>query len=159
MKKFKKLNLQRERRAFRTANKVKRFSTRPRLCVYRSNKHISAQIIDDAQGVTLVSASTNEKALRDGIAFGGNCDAASKIGETIAKKALEKGITSVAFDRHGNKYHGRLRFLADAARKAGLDIGTSSDGENAPKKKVRTGAPKKKKEVQAQGPKGGKGKK
>lgn len=127
MKKFKKLNLSRERRVFRVANKVKRFSDRPRLCVFRSSKHIYVQIIDDAEGKTLVSAGTNDKDLRSEIGFGGNCDAAARIGETIAKKALDAGIKAVAFDRHGFLYHGRVRVLADAARKAGLDIGASSD--------------------------------
>ncbi len=127
MKKFKKLNLQKERRAFRVSNAVKRYSTRPRLCVFRSNKHIYVQIIDDNQGKTLVSAGTNDKALKAEIGFGGNCEAARKIGETIAKRALEAGITQVAFDRHGFLYHGRLQILADAARKAGLDIGAASD--------------------------------
>ena len=127
VKKFKILNNRRKRRAFRVSNAVKRYSTRPRLCVFRSNKHIYAQIIDDNLGKTLVSAGTTDKDLKTSIEFGGNCDAATKIGEAIAKKAVEAGITAVAFDRHGYLYHGRVRVLADAARKAGLDIGAASD--------------------------------
>lgn len=127
MKKFKKLNLQKKRRAFRVSNAVKRYSTRPRLCVFRSNKHIYAQIIDDAAGKTLVSAGTSDKDLRSEIKFGGNCEAAAKVGESIAKKAIDAGIKDVAFDRHGFLYHGRIQHLADAARKAGLNIGAASD--------------------------------
>ncbi|MGL6196941.1 MAG: 50S ribosomal protein L18 [Thermoguttaceae bacterium] len=127
MKKFKKLNLQKQRRAYRVANAVKRYSNRPRLCVFRSNKHIYVQVIDDNSGRTLASAGTNDKDIRDQIAFGGNCDAAAKIGELVAKKALAAGVTQVAFDRHGFRYHGRIQVLADAARKAGLDIGSASD--------------------------------
>lgn len=91
---------------------------RPRLCVFRSNKNISAQVIDDVKGVTLVAASTLEKEL--GIANGGNKEAAKQIGEIIAKRALEKGIDTVAFDRGGFLYHGRVKELADGAREAGL---------------------------------------
>ena len=127
MKKFKLINLRRKRRAFRVSNAVKRYSTRPRLCVFRSNKHIYVQIIDDNAGKTLVAAGTNDKDLRSEIAFGGNCDAAKKVGEAIAKKALDAGIKQVAFDRHGYLYHGRVQVLADAARSAGLDIGAASD--------------------------------
>lgn len=127
MKKYKQINRQRRNRAFRVSNTVKRYSTRPRLCVFRSNTNIYAQIIDDEAARTLVSASTRDKDLRAEIANGGNCTAAEKIGESIAKKALEAGITKVAFDRHGFKYHGRLKALADAARKAGLDIGSAGE--------------------------------
>lgn len=160
MKKFKKLNLRKERRAFRVANAVKHYSTRPRLCVFRSNKHIFAQIIDDNEGKTLVSAGTNDKDLKSEVNTGGNCEAAAKIGEIIAKKALAAGIKQVAFDRHGYLYHGRIRSLADAARNNGLDIGPGSDrfteeelAERAKKKGTSKG-PSKKKEVSAQGKKG-----
>ena len=91
---------------------------RPRLCVFRSNKNISAQIIDDVNGVTLVAASSLEKGLE--IANGGNKEAAKQVGEVIAKRALEKGIEIVAFDRGGFLYHGRVKELADGAREAGL---------------------------------------
>lgn len=91
---------------------------RPRLCVFRSNKNISVQVIDDVNGVTLAAASTLEKEL--GIANGGNKEAARQVGEVIAKRALEKGIDTVAFDRGGFLYHGRVKELAEGAREAGL---------------------------------------
>lgn len=127
MKKYKQINRQRRNRAFRVSNAVKRYSTRPRLCVFRSNANIYAQIIDDEAGKTLVSAGTRDKSLKSEIVKAGNCEAAEKVGETLAKKALEAGITQVAFDRHGFKYHGRIKALADAARKAGLDIGSAGE--------------------------------
>lgn len=91
---------------------------KPRLCVFRSNKNISAQIIDDVNGNTLVSASTLEKDLKG--ENGGNKEAARKVGELIAKRALDKGIENVAFDRGGFLYHGRVKELAEGAREAGL---------------------------------------
>ena len=93
---------------------------RPRLCVYRSNKNISCQIIDDVNGVTLAAASSLEKELKADIAYGGNKEAAKKVGEAIAKKAAEKGISEVAFDRGGYIYHGRVKELAEGAREGGL---------------------------------------
>ena len=93
-------------------------AARPRLAVYRSNKHISAQIIDDEKQVTLVSASTFESGNK--FANGSNIEAAQKVGEMVAKKALEAGITTVVFDRGGFLFHGRVKALADAAREAGL---------------------------------------
>ena len=93
---------------------------RPRLCVFRSNKNISVQIIDDVNGVTLAAASTLDKELKGQIEYGGNKEAAKKVGEAIAKRALEKGIETVAFDRGGVLYHGRVKELADGAREAGL---------------------------------------
>ncbi|MBQ3184501.1 MAG: 50S ribosomal protein L18 [Firmicutes bacterium] len=93
---------------------------RPRLCVYRSNKNISAQVIDDVNGVTLVSASSLDKELKAEIGYGGNKEAAKKVGEAVAKRALEKGIEEVCFDRGGFLYHGRVAELADGAREAGL---------------------------------------
>ena len=93
---------------------------RPRLCVFRSNKNISVQIIDDVNGVTLASASTLDKELKGQIEYGGNKEAAKKVGEAIAKRALDKGIDTVAFDRGGFLYHGRVKELADGAREAGL---------------------------------------
>ena len=92
----------------------------PRLCVFRSNKNISAQIIDDVNGVTLASASTIDKELKESIKYGGNKEAAKAVGEAIAKRALEKGIETVCFDRGGFLYHGRVKELADGAREAGL---------------------------------------
>ena len=93
---------------------------RPRLCVYRSNKSISAQVIDDANGVTLVSASSLDKELKGEIGYGGNKEAAKKVGEALAKRALAKGIEEVSFDRGGFLYHGRVTQLAEGAREAGL---------------------------------------
>lgn len=93
---------------------------RPRLSVFRSNRHIYAQIIDDVAGVTLVATSTQSKALRDQVTVGGNRKAAETVGEALAKKALDMGIKCVCFDRNRYKYHGRVKSLADAARKAGL---------------------------------------
>ena len=93
---------------------------RPRLCVYRSNKNISAQVIDDVHGVTLVAASSLEKELKGEIGYGGNKEAAKKVGEVLAKRALEKGIEEVCFDRGGFLYHGRVAELATGAREAGL---------------------------------------
>jgi len=95
---------------------------RPRLSIARSHAHIAAQIIDDRCGRTLVSASTNERELRSEIGYGGNCEAAKKIGEILAKRAIEAGIAAVRLDRGHCKYHGRVAALADAAREAGLTI-------------------------------------
>ena len=93
---------------------------RPRLCVYRSSKNISAQIIDDVNGKTLCSASSLDKELKAELAYGGNKEAAKKVGEALAKRALAAGITEVCFDRGGFLYHGRVAELADGAREAGL---------------------------------------
>ena len=92
----------------------------PRLCVFRSNKNIFAQIIDDVNGVTLASASTIDKELKADIGYGGNKEAAKAVGEAIAKRALAKGMETVCFDRGGFLYHGRVKELADGAREAGL---------------------------------------
>lgn len=93
---------------------------KPRLCVYRSNTNISAQIIDDVAGNTLIAASTLDKDIKGQVAYGGNKEAAKLVGEALAKKALEKGIETVCFDRGGFLYHGRVKELADGARAAGL---------------------------------------
>ena len=93
---------------------------KPRMCVFRSNKNISVQIIDDVHGVTLASASSLDKELKGEIAYGGNKEAAKKVGEAVAKRALAKGIETVCFDRGGFLYHGRVKELADGAREAGL---------------------------------------
>ena len=95
-------------------------TTRPRLNVYRSNKHIYAQIIDDDKGVTLVSASTVDPKTKGQAANGGNKAAAKIVGRIIAERAKEKGIEAVLFDRGGYLYHGRIQVLAEAAREAGL---------------------------------------
>ncbi len=94
-------------------------SERPRLAVFRSVAHIYAQVIDDSQGATLVSASSVDKASRTN---GGNVAAAKAIGKLVAERAREKGITKVVFDRGGYQYHGRIKALADAAREAGLEF-------------------------------------
>ena len=123
MKHEKTIGKQRQRRGYRVRNRIKRDSTRPRLSVFRSGKHVYAQIIDDEQGRTLVAASTVDKELRGQVAYGGNKLAAQAVGEAIAKRALEAGVKQVAFDRREYKYHGRVAALADAARDAGLDLG------------------------------------
>ena len=110
-------NAQRLRRHARVRGKISGTAERPRLAVYRSNAHISAQIIDDVSGVTLVSASSYEK---DFGGIGSNKEAAKKVGNTLAKRALEKGISAVVFDRGGYIYHGRVSELADGAREGGL---------------------------------------
>ena len=103
----------------RIRRKVRGTTEHPRLAVYRSLNHIYAQVIDDEQGVTLVSASTTEKDLRG--ATGGNIDAAKRIGREIAQRALAKGITRIVFDRGGYLYHGRVKALTDAVREVGLN--------------------------------------
>jgi large subunit ribosomal protein L18 len=103
----------------RIRRKVQGSTGRPRLAIYRSLNHIYAQVIDDRQGQTLVSASTTEKELRGNT--GGNLDAARRIGQAIAERALAKGIEQVVFDRGGYLYHGRVKALTDAARAAGLN--------------------------------------
>lgn len=92
----------------------------PRLAVYRSTKHIYAQLIDDENNVTLAAASSNDKELKEKLSHGGNVEAAKAVGEAIAKKAKKAGIECVVFDRGGFLYHGRVAALADAAREAGL---------------------------------------
>jgi len=103
----------------RIRRKVKGDTERPRLAIYRSLNHIYAQVIDDRQGQTLVSASSTEKDLRGNT--GGNLDAARRVGQVIAERALAKGIEQVVFDRGGYLYHGRIKALTDAARGAGLN--------------------------------------
>ena len=113
-------NAKRLGRHARVRKKVFGTPERPRLCVYRSLKNISVQIIDDTTGHTLVSASTLDKDIKGQVPYGGNKDAAKIVGEVIAKRALEKGIGTVSFDRGGFLYHGRVKELADGAREAGL---------------------------------------
>ena len=110
-------NLQRLKRHKRVRGKISGTPERPRLAVYRSNAHISAQIIDDVNGVTLVSANTYEKSFEGATS---NKEAARKVGNEIAKRALEKGISAVVFDRGGYIYHGRVSELAEGAREGGL---------------------------------------
>jgi large subunit ribosomal protein L18 len=115
-------NIQRaaQRRKFHVRKKVSGTPERPRLSVFRSGRHIYAQVIDDAAGLTLVSASTRSKTLRDKIAKTGNKKAAEMVGEAVAKEAIGVGIKCVCFDRGPYKFHGRVKSLAEAARKAGL---------------------------------------
>ena len=122
MRHEKQISLQRKRRGLRVRNRMKRVAVRPRLSVFRSHKNIYAQIIDDLGGRTLVSASSKDKAAAEAIGYGGNKAAAAKVGNTLAEKALQVGIKKVVFDRNGYAYHGRIKELADAARKAGLEF-------------------------------------
>jgi large subunit ribosomal protein L18 len=109
-----------QRRKYHVRKKAFGTLDRPRLSVFRSNRHIYAQIIDDVAGATLVSASTSAKGLRDQLSKGGNMKAAQIVGDAVAKQALGVGIKCVSFDRNRYKYHGRVKALAEAARKAGL---------------------------------------
>ena len=109
------------RRHRRVRKKVHGTAARPRLAVYRSNKHISAQLIDDDAGVTLAAASTVEPAQREA-GGGGSVAAATRVGELLAERAKAAGITTVVFDRGGFAYHGRVAAIADAARNGGLEF-------------------------------------
>ena len=112
-----------ERRRGRVRGALKRAAYgRARLCVFRSSKHIYAQLIDDDAGTTLVSASSLEKPARAGQKTGANVDAAKEVGKLIAQRAKDKGIKEVIFDRGGYLYHGRIKALAEAAREAGLSF-------------------------------------
>lgn len=112
----------REKRKKRIRRKVNGTPERPRLSVFRSSKHIYAQVVDDTLGTTLVHISTLSKDLRDGASDKNKSDAAKLVGEGIAKACKAKGIERVVFDRNGFIYHGRIKALADAAREAGLDF-------------------------------------
>ncbi|MCL4423407.1 MAG: 50S ribosomal protein L18 [Actinobacteria bacterium] len=111
---------QRRRRHVRVRNKVIGTAARPRLAVFRSSKHISAQIIDDNSGRTLAAASTEERDLRAGATA--NVAAAAEVGRRLAERAKEAGVGQVVFDRGGYRYHGRVAALADAARHSGLEF-------------------------------------
>ena len=113
-------NAVRQKRHARVRAKLSGTEARPRLNVFRSNKHIYAQLIDDVNGVTLASASTLDKEIN--LDSSSNLDAAVKIGELVAKRAVEKGVKTVIFDRGGYLYHGRVKALADAARENGLEF-------------------------------------
>ncbi|MCD1261967.1 50S ribosomal protein L18 [Paenibacillus athensensis] len=115
-------NKARLKRHLRVRKKIEGTTARPRLNIFRSSKHMYAQIIDDVQGVTIASASTQDKDLKGQVENGGNVDAARKVGELIAQRAKEKGVEKVVFDRGGYLYHGRVQALADAAREAGLEF-------------------------------------
>lgn len=113
----------------RIRRKVRGTTKRPRLAVYRSLNHIYAQVIDDDKAQTIAAASTTEKGL--GVSKGGNVDAAKKVGQAIAERALAAGVNSVVFDRGGYLYHGRVRALTDAARAAGLNKTEAVEAEAA----------------------------
>ena len=119
--KVKRLNLQKKRRRRRVRKPLTGSAERPRLSVFRSNKHIYCQLIDDESGKTLASASTRDRGLRSK-SYGGNKDAAAEIGKVLAERAISEGIKDVCFDRGLYKYHGRVAALADAAREAGLSF-------------------------------------
>jgi large subunit ribosomal protein L18 len=110
----------RERRKLRIRRKISGTAERPRLSVFRSAKHIYAQVVDDVSGKTVAHASTLSRDVRTAITEATKVDAAKSVGQAIAKVLLEKGIQSIVFDRNGYLYHGRVRALADAARAAGL---------------------------------------
>ena len=110
----------RERRKFRIRNKISGTTERPRLSVFRSSKHIYAQVVDDTTGKTLAAASTLSRDLKGSVDDGNKTDAAKKVGALIAKICLGKSLDKVVFDRNGYLYHGRVKALADAAREAGL---------------------------------------
>jgi len=113
----------RQKRASRTRGKIGRVSKgRPRLSVYRSSKNISAQIIDDAAGTTLVSASSLDREIKGAIPKGSDVKAASVVGKALAERALKAGVKDVAFDRGAYIYHGRIKALAEAAREGGLNF-------------------------------------
>ncbi len=122
MDKNKKLQKKRLRRRNHVRNRLRGTADHPRLSVQRSLKHFGCQVIDDLNGKTLASASTRDKAVRDGLKQGGNCDAAAEIGKMIAGKAAAAGIKTVRLDRGHSKYHGRVKAFADAAREAGLSF-------------------------------------
>ncbi len=110
------------KRHHRLRKKIVGTAERPRLSIYRSLSNIYAQVIDDAEGRTMVAASTLDPEIKSQIKYGGNKDAAKLVGALIAKRALEQGIKQVVFDRGGFKYHGRVAALADGAREAGLQF-------------------------------------
>ena len=112
----------RKRKHLRVRKNVSGTTERPRLCVYRSNSHIYAQIIDDTNGTTLAAASSLDKDVKSQVANGGNIEAAKEVGKLIASRASDKNIKAVVFDRGGYVYHGRVQALADAAREAGLEF-------------------------------------
>ncbi len=109
----------RDRRHRRVRKKVRGTAARPRLAVFRSNKHIYAQVIDDVSGVTVAAASTAEKSFTGA---NGTVEAAKKVGQLVGERAKQAGIDTVVFDRGGNRYHGRVAGIADGAREAGLTL-------------------------------------
>src|SRR6056297_493881 len=122
MDKNKKIRQKRQRRRNHVRNRTRGTAEHPRLCVQRSLKHFACQVIDDLNGKTLASASTRDKDVRGDVGYGGNCDAAAKVGAAIAEKASAAGIKAVKLDRGHNQYHGRVKAFADAAREGGLQF-------------------------------------
>lgn len=116
------LGKQRLRRTFRVRKHLRGDAVRPRLCVVRSLRNISAQVIDDEVGKTLASASTQDGELSKGLKYGGNKGAAEAVGKALAERAKKAGVTKVRFDRGSCKFHGRVAALAEAARKGGLEF-------------------------------------
>jgi len=110
------------RRRLHVRRRVVGTPDRPRLAVYRSLKHIYAQVVDDVSGRTLASASTLSKGVKDEVANTGNCEAAAKVGALLAERAKEAGVQAVCFDRGGRRFHGRVKALAEAAREGGLQF-------------------------------------
>jgi large subunit ribosomal protein L18 len=118
-----KMKVTNARRTNRVRTALRRTANgRPRLSVFRSSKHIYAQVIDDAKGETLASASSLEKTMREAGNTGANIDAAKAVGKLVAERAVQKGVKEVVFDRGGYLYHGRVKALADAARESGLSF-------------------------------------
>lgn len=112
-----------QRRKSRVRRSLKKVAgDRPRLSVFRSSKQIYAQVIDDSNGNTLASASTLDKELKGSLKTGADCNAAAEVGKLVAKRAVEKGVSAVIFDRGGYMFHGRVKALADAAREGGLSF-------------------------------------
>lgn len=123
MARFKTREARRKARHRRVRKTISGTAQRPRLAVFRSARHIYAQAIDDEQGRTLASASTRDKSLQDKLkGYTGNRDSAVQVGQAIAERLKAQGVTNVVFDRGGNRYHGRVRALADSARESGLEF-------------------------------------
>ena len=114
--------LARKRRHLRVRDKLSGTAAKPRLCVFRSLKHIYAQLVNDSMGCTLVAASSLDTEIKDKITGKRKTESAELVGSLVAQRALNKGIKQIAFDRGGYQYHGRVKALAEAARKAGLDF-------------------------------------
>ncbi|MDZ4792593.1 MAG: 50S ribosomal protein L18 [Hyphomicrobiales bacterium] len=111
-----------DKRKARVRRNIRKVSERPRLCVFRSSKHIYAQVIDDGKGHTIASASSLEKDVRGTLTKGADVNAATEIGKLLAERAVAAGVKDVVFDRGGYVYHGRIKALADAAREGGLNF-------------------------------------
>ena len=122
MDKNKQLNKRRVRRRNHVRARLRGTADHPRMCIQRSLKHFSVQLVDDLAGKTLVSASTRDQSISGSVKSGGNCDAAAVVGKLIAEKASSAGIKTVKLDRGHNRYHGRVKAFADAAREAGLQL-------------------------------------